>query len=146
MKFRLHSLLIAATLAASGSALAQSLPQVDVYKSPTCDCCGKWIEHMRQSGFKVEAHVVTDVPGNRKKLGMPDKFGSCHTSKVGGYLVEGHVPAADVKRMLQEKPKAVGLAAPGMPPGSPGMDIPNAPPYDTLLVQANGSSRVFAKH
>lgn len=130
----------------SGPALAQSLPQVDVYKSATCDCCGKWIEHMRKAGFKVEPHVITDIPGNRKQLGMPDKFGSCHTSKVGDYLVEGHVPAADVQRLLKEKPKAVGLAAPGMPQGSPGMDIPNAPPYDILLVQADGGSRVFAKH
>ena len=145
MKFRLHTLLFA-TVLGSGTALAQSLPPVDVYKSPTCECCGKWIEHLGKAGFKVEAHVINDVPGNRKVLGMPDKFGSCHTAKVDGYLLEGHVPAADVQRLLRERPKAVGLAAPGMPPGSPGMDIPNAPPYDTLLVQADGSSRVFAKH
>ncbi|WP_263772138.1 DUF411 domain-containing protein [Propionivibrio soli] len=145
MKRWFSPLLVVAALG-STAALAQELPQVDIYKSPTCDCCGKWIEHMRKAGFKVEAHVVTDVPGNRKKLGMPDKYGSCHTSKVAGYLLEGHVPAADVHRLLKEKPKAVGLASPGMPPGSPGMDIPNAPPYDVLLVQTDGTSKVFAKH
>ena len=145
MRLNTPAFVLVAVLGAA-SAWAQTATKVEVYKSPSCECCGRWIDHMQKNGFKVEAHVVTDVPGNRKKLGMPDKFGSCHTSKVGGYLVEGHVPAADVKRMLQEKPKAVGLAAPGMPPGSPGMDIPNAPPYDTLLVQSDGSSRVFAKH
>jgi hypothetical protein len=145
MKPLFISLSLAAAVS-SGAVLAQSLPSVDVYKSATCDCCGKWIEHMREAGFKVEPHVVTDVPGNRKKLGMPDKFGSCHTAKVGGYVVEGHVPAEDIKRLLTEHPKALGLAAPGMPPGSPGMNIPNAPGYNVLLVEANGASRIFAKH
>jgi len=145
MKLGLPSLLLASALA-SGSALAESLPKVDIYKSPSCECCGKWIDHMKKNGFKVEIHEVSDISGNRKKLGMPDKFGSCHTSKIGAYVVEGHVPAADIARLLKEKPKALGLAVPSMPPGSPGMDIPNSPPYETLLVQADGSTRVFAKH
>ena len=145
MKLVLPSLLLVSALA-SASALAQSLPKVDIYKSPSCGCCGKWIEHMKSNGFKVEIHEVTDISGNRKKLGMPDKFGSCHTSKIGAYVVEGHVPAADVKRLLKEKPKAIGIAVPSMPPGSPGMDIPNSPPYETLLVQSDGSNQVFAKH
>ena len=89
---------------------------------------------------------MNDIPAARKKLGMPDKLGSCHTAKIGNYIVEGHVPAADIRRLLKEKPKALGLALPGMPLGSPGMDIPNSPPYETLLVQADGSTRVFAKH
>ena len=145
MKLGLPSLLLASALA-SGPALAESLPKVDIYKSPSCECCGKWIDHMKKNGFKVEIHEVSDISGNRKKLGMPDKFGSCHTSKIGAYVVEGHVPAADIARLLKEKPKALGLAVPSMPPGSPGMDIPNSPPYETLLVQADGSTRVFAKH
>ena len=145
MKLSLPSLLLVSALA-SASALAQSLPKVDIYKSPTCDCCEKWATHMRSNGFKVEVHQVNDIPGNRKKLGMPDTFGSCHTSTIGAYVVEGHVPAADVKRLLKEEPKAIGLAVPSMPAGSPGMDIPNSPPYETLLVQPDGSSRVFAKH
>ena len=119
---------------------------MDVYKSPSCGCCGKWIEHLKKAGFKVESHDVTDVSGTRAKLGMPHKYGSCHTAKVGNYVLEGHVPAADIKRLLKEKPKALGIAVPGMPAGSPGMDIPNSPSYETLLVQTDGTSSVFAKH
>ena len=101
---------------------------------------------MTKAGFSVKTHEVTDVPGTRKKLGMPEKLGSCHTAKIGNYLLEGHVPADDIKRLLKEKPKALGLAVPGMPAGSPGMDVPNSPPYDTLLVHKDGTARVFAKH
>lgn len=132
-------------LGASGT-IAQTSETLEVYKSPTCECCGKWIEHMRKNDFKVVTHVVNDIPGNRKKLGMPDRYGSCHTSKIGNYVIEGHVPAADIERLLKEKPKALGLAIPSMPPGVPGMDLPNSPPYETILVQADGTPRVFAKH
>src|ERR1035437_669623 len=145
MKLRLLSVVIA-TVLSSASVWAQTLPTVDIYKSPTCGCCGKWIEHMKKNGFKVEIHEVSDIPAARKSLGMPDKLGSCHTSKIGNYVVEGHVPAADIQRLLKEKPKALGLAVPSMPPGAPGMDVPNATPYETLLVQADGTTRVFAKH
>ena len=127
-------------------AWAQTTPTVDVYKSPSCDCCGKWITHMKKAGFKVDVHEVDNIPASRKKLGMPDRLGSCHTSKVGNYVVEGHVPAQDIQRLLKEKPKALGLAIPSMPPGVPGMDIPNSPPYETLLIQADGTTSVFAKH
>ncbi len=131
----------------SGGALAQQAQQtIDIYKSPYCGCCGKWVDHVTKAGFTVKTHEVDDVPGTRKKLGMPEKLGSCHTAKIGNYLLEGHVPAEDIKRMLKEKPKALGLAVPGMPPGSPGMDVPNSPAYETLLVQNDGSTRVFAKH
>ncbi len=101
---------------------------------------------MRNSGFKVVVHVVDDIPGARKQLGMPDQFGSCHTAKIGNYVIEGHVPAGDIERLLKEKPQALGLAIPSMPPGAPGMDIPNSPPYETLLVQADGRTHVFATH
>jgi hypothetical protein len=133
-------------MGATGALQAQALQTVDLYKSPACGCCVKWADHMRDAGFTVKTHEVTDIPGNRKKLGMPDKLGSCHTSKVGNYVIEGHVPASDIKRLLKENTKALGLAVPSMPPGSPGMDIPNSPPYDTLLVQADGATRVFDKH
>lgn len=133
-------------LGASGTIQAQTSETLEVYKSPTCECCGKWIEHMRKNDFNVVTHVVNDIPGNRKKLGMPDRYGSCHTSKIGNYVIEGHVPAADIKRLLKQKPKALGLAIPSMPPGVPGMDLPNSPPYETILVQADGTPRVFAKH
>ena len=138
--------LLLALLVGAGSAWAQSATQVEVFKSPYCGCCEKWIEHMQKNGFKVNAHNVNDIPAARKSLGMPDRVGSCHTAKVGGYLIEGHVPAADIQRLLKEKPKAVGLAAPGMPQGSPGMETATPVPYETLLVQADGSTTVFAKH
>ena len=144
MAIKVSALLATTLLALAGS--VQAAQMIDVYKSPSCGCCGKWIEHLKKAGFKVETHEITDIPGNRKKLGMPDKFGSCHSAKVGNYVLEGHVPAADIQRLLKEKPKALGIAVPSMPPGSPGMDIPNSPPYETLLVQTDGSSRVFAKH
>jgi hypothetical protein len=132
-------------LSAQG-AYAQGSPKVDVFKSPSCGCCGGWVEHMRQNGFQVTTHDVADVPAERKKLGMPERLGSCHSAKIGGYVIEGHVPAADIRRLLKEKPKAIGLAVPGMVPGSPGMDAPKPMPYDTLLVARDGTTRVFARH
>lgn len=138
--------LLSLLLIAGGTAWAQSATQIEVFKSPYCGCCEKWVEHMEKNGFKVSAHNVNDVPAARKNLGMPDRFGSCHTAKIGGYVVEGHVPAADVQRLLKEKPKAIGLAAPGMPQGSPGMETATPVPYETLLIQADGSARLFAKH
>lgn len=126
--------------------LAQAAERIEVFKSPYCGCCEKWVEHMRKAGFEVVTKDVNDVPAARKMAGMPERFGSCHTAKVGSYVVEGHVPATEVQRLLKEKPKAVGLAAPGMPQGSPGMETKHPQPYDTLLVQADGSYKVFAKH
>ena len=122
---------------------------VEVWKDASCGCCGDWIAHMQQNGFKVTTH---DSGNNavRAKLGLPKPYASCHTALVGGYLVEGHVPAADVKRLLKEKPNALGLAVPGMPVGSPGMDGPvyggRRDAYDTVLVLRDGSSRVFRTH
>lgn len=140
------SSLIIALLMFAGINLAQAAERVEVFKSPYCGCCEKWVEHMRKAGFDVVTKDVNDVPAARKLAGMPERFGSCHTAKVGGYVVEGHVPATDVQRLLKEKPKAVGLAVPGMPQGSPGMETNHPQPYDTMLVQADGSSKVFAKH
>lgn len=133
-------------LLSTATAFAQIAPKVEVFKSASCGCCGAWVEHMRQNGFQVIAHDVGDVPAEREKLGMPDRLGSCHSAKVGGYVIEGHVPAADIRRLLKEKPKALGLAVPSMPPGSPGMEGPRAIPYDTLLVARDGTTRVFASH
>jgi hypothetical protein len=144
MKLNRYALLLISLLGAS-AAMAQATV-VEVFKSPYCGCCGKWVEHLRQSGFEVKAHDVEDVPAVRQKLGMPDRLGSCHTAKIGGYLVEGHVPAADIQRLLKEKPKALGIAVPSMPPGSPGMESSKPIPYQTLLVQSDGSTRIFAQH
>lgn len=145
MKLRLHSLLLVVALG-STPVWAQSSAAVEVFKSPYCGCCGKWVEHLRQNGFEVKTHDVEDVTAARKKTGMPDRLGSCHTAKIGGYVVEGHVPAADIQRLLKEKPKALGLAVPSMPPGSPGMDSAKPMPYQTLLVRTDGTTQVFTQH
>ena len=141
-----RSLLLVFLASTAGTAWAQAATQVEVFKSPSCGCCGKWLEHLQQNGFQVSIREVNDVPAARKKLGMPDRLGSCHTARVGTYVVEGHVPAADIQRLLKKKPKALGLAVPAMPPGSPGMKTAKPVPYDTLLVEADGNARVFAKH
>jgi hypothetical protein len=126
-----------------------ALPKVTVYKTSTCGCCRVWVDHMRSNGFTVEAMDVsaTGVRNISKAAGLKDEDTSCHTAKVGDYTVEGHVPAADIKRMLKEKPAIAGLAAPGMPIGSPGMEQGNVKqPYDVIAFKKDGTSTVFAKH
>jgi hypothetical protein len=139
-----------ATLAVGDAFAQQKLPEVEVWKSPTCGCCNDWIKHLEANGFKVKAVNVPDSRHVRAKFGMPAKLGSCHTALVGGYVVEGHVPAREIKRLLKDKPGALGITVPGMPIGSPGMDGPIykgvQDPYDVLLVQADGSARVFASY
>mgnify|MGYP001156679738 FL=1 len=125
---------------------AVDLPEVEVFKSPYCGCCSAWAEHMRSNGFTIRETNVNDVPATRNRLGMPERYGSCHTAKVGDYVIEGHVPAADIKRLLKERPKAVGLAAPGMPQGSPGMESQNPVAYDVILVKSDGAAKVYAHH
>lgn len=130
--------------------LAARPHRLEVWKSPSCGCCEDWIAHMRAAGFKVETHDTGNVAA-RARLGLPARYGSCHTAAVAGYVIEGHVPAEDVARLLREKPRALGLAVPGMPVGSPGMDGPEyggrKDPYDTLLVESGGRGhRVFAAH
>jgi Cu/Ag efflux protein CusF len=130
------------------TALAQATT-VQVWKDPNCGCCQLWVAHLQAHGFKVD---VRDVGNNaaRKRLGMPEKLGSCHTATVGAYVVEGHVPAADIHRLLKERPVALGLAVPGMPIGSPGMDGPEykgrKDAYDVLLVQKDGSTKSFQRY
>jgi hypothetical protein len=124
------------------SAATQS---IEVYKTATCGCCEAWVRHLRANGFKVNAHDVANPSDTREKMGIPDRLGSCHTAVVGGYAIEGHVPAAEIKRLLAAKPKAKGLAVPSMPPGSPGMEGAAHMPYDVLLVNNDGSTKVY-KH
>lgn len=131
-------------------AFARKPARIEVWKSPTCGCCGDWIDHMREAGFEVTIHDTGNTAA-RARLGLPARYGSCHTGLVEGYVIEGHVPAADVARLLREKPAALGLAVPGMPIGSPGMDGPEyggrKDPYDTLLVaRGGGGHRVFVAH
>ncbi|MBU0751350.1 MAG: DUF411 domain-containing protein [Gammaproteobacteria bacterium] len=128
------------------AAWAAAQPTIQVYKSPTCGCCGKWVEHMKASGFDVVTHDTNDVAAHKARLGVPLAMGSCHTAEVGGYLVEGHVPAADVKRLLAEKPRARGLVSPGMPQSAPGMDDPRRLPYEVHLVRADGITTTYARH
>ena len=128
------------------AAVAQQKTLVEVWHSPTCGCCGNWIKHLQANGFATQVHKVADTSAMRRSLGIPEHLGSCHTAKVGGYAIEGHVPAADIRRLLAERPKARGLTAPGMPAGSPGMDVPNSPPYDVLLVGNDESTTLFARH
>ena len=124
---------------------------VTVWKTPTCGCCKDWVIHMRKEGFNVVANDVPDTAPIRQKLGLPAKFGSCHTAQVGGYVIEGHVPASEVKRLLKEKPAAIGLAVPGMPIGSPGMEMKGEmtgvrDAYDVVLVTRDGGSRVYESY
>ncbi|SFV09296.1 DUF411 domain-containing protein [Pseudoduganella namucuonensis] len=126
------------------SMLAQAAgPVIQVYKSATCGCCGHWVEHLKGQGFSVKATDVPSPAEYREKAGIPAQYGSCHTAMVGGYAIEGHVPAREIKRLLKERPKAVGLAVPAMPMGSPGMEGPRKDPYDVLLIQADGKTSVY---
>lgn len=134
----------------TGSACAQARPSRNlmVFKTPTCACCDAWIRHMRDAGFSTTITILPSLQSVRSSRGMPDALASCHTGLIDGYLVEGHVPAQDVIRLLAERPAAIGLAVPAMPLGSPGMETPQGhrEPYDTLLVLRSGVTRVFTRH
>ena len=120
-------------------------PVINVYKSEFCGCCEEWVKHLKANGFTVRTNNVANPSDYREKAGIPNQLGSCHTGMVGGYAVEGHVPASEIKRLLKERPAARGLAVPGMPMGSPGMEGPRKDPFDVLLVQTNGRTSVY-KH
>ena len=125
-----------------------SLPRMVVHKSASCGCCGSWVEHMRNAGFQVEVRDGENITPIKERVGVPLGKGSCHTAEVGGYFVEGHVPAQDIKRLLAQKPDAKGLVLPGMPAGSPGMETPDGTtqPYTVDLVGRDGSTTAFARH
>ena len=126
---------------------AANAATMTVIKSPTCGCCMKWVEHVKAHGFDVKVVDTNDLMAAKAKAGVPQKLASCHTARVGGYVVEGHVPAADIKRLLAQKPKAVGIAVAGMPMGSPGMEHGNhRQPYQVILFRADGTTSVFARH
>ena len=131
----------------AGSSALASEEEIVVYKNPDCGCCGKWADHLRESGFSVREIASTDMQRIKSEAGVPETLGSCHTATVGGYIVEGHVPAQDVRRLLAEKPAISGLAVPGMPLGSPGMEGPYpAERYDVLGFDPEGGTRVFSRH
>ena len=120
--------------------------QILVYKTPTCGCCGKWVEHMKANGFTATVRDTVDVMPIKQRLGVPRSMASCHTAVVNGYVVEGHVPASTVRKLLQERPAITGIAAPGMPAGSPGMEGPVAQRYDVVTFDKAGRSRVYTSH
>lgn len=130
-----------------GALAASSANRISVWKTPSCGCCHEWVAHLRKSGFEVTTHDVEDTAPFRQKFGLNAKFGACHTARLGNYVVEGHVPAKELRRLQREKPKALGLAVPGMPMGSPGMEMGNTrDAYDVLLVLNDGSSRIYQSY
>lgn len=139
----LAALIVAVSATAVG---AQSAPAVAVFKSATCGCCAKWVDHVRANGFAPTATNVDDMNAVKAKHNVPQALHSCHTALVGGYVIEGHVPAADIKRLLKERPAVVGLAVPGMPAGSPGMEGPPPQKYDVVTFDKQGKTRVYATH
>ena len=141
----LATLTIAASMPAWAGAAGKG-PELVVYKNASCGCCGKWAEHMRRNGFRVVAHDVEDLDSIKAKWRIPGALASCHTAVVGGYAIEGHVPADTVQRLLRAKPAGVvGLAVPGMPQGSPGMESPTPQPYEVIAFDARGVGRVFER-
>jgi hypothetical protein len=141
---------IATATAADAPAAPAALtwPRMVVHKSASCGCCAAWVEHVQHAGFDVEVRNEENLYAVKEKLGVPLDKASCHTAEIGGYFVEGHVPADDIKRLLKDKPKAKGLALRGMPVGSPGMEVAGMQPepYSVELVDAQGATRVFAEH
>ena len=147
-----------ATTALGGAALSTLLPRIapaapkptsiTVYKDPSCGCCTKWVNHLRANGFAPEVHDRSDMEALKDSLGVPAALRSCHTAVVGTYVIEGHVPASDVSRLLVSKPaKTVGVAVPGMPAGSPGMEMGGrVDRYDVIAFAPGGATRIFARH
>ena len=138
-----------AARAATPAAAPAALPVMQVWKDPSCGCCKDWIAYLQRDGFQVQV-FETGNTAMRQRLGMPQKFASCHTALIGGYVIEGHVNAAEIRRLLAEKPKALGLSVPGMPVGSPGMDGPEyggrKDPYDLVLVMPDGTGHSYRSY
>jgi len=141
-------LMIAGWLSMIGVSSAAQATDVEMYKSPNCECCTGWAEHLRKAGFSVTVHKRDDMDAIKRKYGVPEKLASCHTAVVDGYILEGHVPAQDVERLLKEHPKVAGLTAPGMPMKSPGMQAVGRSPqgYDVLAFDKDGTSKIFSHY
>ena len=133
------SILLVATVPAAG-------PQVTVFKTRTCSCCSKWVEHLKANGFEVKVQEVDSTAEYQKKYGVPRQLMSCHTAVVNGYAIEGHVPAREIQRLLKEQPKAKGLAVPGMPFGSPGMEASRSEAYSVMVFDAEGHATVYQSY
>ena len=148
MMLRRDLLAAVAAMMAAPRAWAAAPPLLTVYKTASCGCCGGWITTMTRAGYRPKVIVVEDVTPISKRHGVPFELSSCHLATIGGYVTVGHVPPADVSRLLKERPKALGITVPGMPLGSPGMEMPDGrkEPYQTLLLLPGGKTRVFARH
>ena len=146
----LIALLIAVGVIGAGSLLlgqkSAHAADVVVYKSPTCGCCKKWVSHLEQNGYTVEVRNESrsKLSAIKSEMGVPGDLQSCHTARIGGYIIEGHVPADVIARLLKEKPQIKGLAVPGMPMGSPGMEGPRKDSYDILAIEVDGKTSIFA--
>ena len=140
------ALIASLILLVTSSPSQQSGPLVTVFKTPTCGCCGKWVEHLKANGFTVKVQEVNDTSPYEKQYRVPRTMVSCHTAVVNGYTIEGHVPAAEIKRLLNERPKAVGLAVPGMPVGSPGMESAHSEAYSVFVFDESGKASVYARY
>jgi hypothetical protein len=149
MKMSIPLLLSLMIFAAAPARAADTAPSIEVWKSATCQCCGAWVKHLEANGFtvKVNAAEPSTLASLKRQAGVGDKLASCHTAMIDGYVIEGHVPATDIKRLVAERPEAIGLAVPGMPVGSPGMEQgAEFEPYDVLLVKKDGATEAFASH
>ncbi len=138
---------LSASLSAQASPTRQAAVKITVFKDPGCGCCKEWVEHLRRHAFEVTAKDTSGMAAVKRTARVPENLHSCHTAIVNGYVVEGHVPAADIHRMLNEKPRIAGIAAPGMPVGSPGMEVGNRRDrYDVIAFNRDGTTKVFASH
>jgi hypothetical protein len=140
---------LALAAVAMSSRAAAPKPPIEVWTGPSCSCCKDWVKHLQANGFSAQVHDGGNSDA-RTRLGMPVKYGSCHTATAGGYAIEGHVPAREIRRLLTERPAAIGLSVPAMPRGSPGMDGPEygkqRDPYEVLLVLRDGRTRVYQSY
>jgi hypothetical protein len=146
MKIRL---LVFAFALLFGSPAFAANPTIEVWKSTTCECCGYWVKHLEANGFDVSVHAADTslLDRLRKDAGIPDKLAGCHTAKIDGYFIEGHVPGTDIRRLMDQKPDAIGLTVPGMPMGAPGMEQGiRFDKYDVLLIKKDGTTEVFASY
>lgn len=141
---RIWPIALAAALAAGPIGASAAAQDITVYETPTCGCCVGWDRHLRGNGFNVTARVMSDVSAIKDQYRVPESLRSCHTAVAGGYLIEGHVPADTIKRLLRERPAAAGIAAPGMPRSAPGMDMPGEP-YNVMLFSSLGISSVYER-
>ena len=145
---RLQNLTLSLGLCAAlfAGPVAAADPTITVYKTPACGCCTKWVTHLEDSGFEVETVDLQELSTIKSMSGVDPTLASCHTARVDGYVIEGHVPGDDIRRLLAERPAVKGLTAPGMPQGSPGMESGRKDPYQVLTFDAEGKTKVFAQH